>query len=55
MTSSLLGQGVAAMAAAVAAVAQMRAAAAVATAVGLLPRPSVSSHLRGRRLFIFLK
>ena len=34
----------------VAAVVTSAAAAAVATAVGLLPRPSVSSHLRWRRL-----
>ena len=40
-TSSWLGQGVAAVAAA------------AAMTVGLLPRPSVSSHSRGRRLFFF--
>ena len=31
------------------------AAAAVAAAVGLLPRPSLSSHLRGRSLLSFFK
>ena len=35
--------------------AQRCAVAAAATAVGLLPRPSVSSHLRWRRLLSFLK
>ena len=49
------GQGMAAVVAAAAA-AQMRAAAATAaTAVGLLPRPSLSSHLRGRALLSFFK
>ena len=43
------GQGVAAVV--VAAAAQNRAAA----AVGLLPRPSLSSHLRGRSLLSFFK
>ena len=51
------GQGVAAVVAAVAATARRRAVAAVvaAMAVGLLPRPSVSSHSRWRRLLSFLK
>ena len=44
-------QGVAAVVAAAAAAARWRAAA--ATAVGLLPRPSVSSHSRWRRLLSF--
>ena len=49
-------QGVAAVVAAGAAVARRRAVAAsvVATAVGLLPRPFVSSHSRWRRLLSFL-
>ena len=47
--SAWLGQGVAAV---VAAAAQRRVAAA-ATAIGLLPRPSVSSHSRWRRLLSF--
>ena len=46
------GQGVAAVIAVAAAVAQRRAVAA-ATAVGLLPRPSVSSHSRWRRFLSF--
>ena len=48
------GQGLAAVvaAAAVAVAARKRAAAA---AVGLLPRPSLSSHLRGRSLISFFK
>ena len=50
------GQGVAAAVAAAAAAARRRAAAAAATtAVGLLPRPSLSSHLRGRALLSFFK
>ena len=47
------GQGVAAVVTAAAA-AQWRAVAAAA-AVGLLPRPSLSSHLRGRSLISFFK
>ena len=43
MVSSWPGRGVAAVVAA------------AAVAVGLLPRPSVSSHLRWRKLFFFLK
>ena len=45
------GQGVAAVVAAAAAAA----AGAATTAVGLLPRPSLSSHLRGRALLSFFK
>ena len=48
------GQGVAAVVKAAAAAARMRAAAA-ATTVGLLPRPSLRSHLRGRSLLSFFK
>ena len=48
------GQGVAAVVAAAAAAARRRAAAA-ATAVGPLPWPSFSSHLRGRSLLSFFK
>ena len=47
VVSAWPGQGVAAV---VAAAAARRRAAAAATAVGLLPRPSVSSHSRWRRL-----
>ena len=47
------GQGVAAVVAAAVAAARRRAAA--AAAVGLLPRPSLSSHLRGRALLSFFK
>ena len=46
------GQGVAAV---VAAAAAARRRAAAAAAVGLLPRPSLSSHLRGRSLLSFFK
>ena len=46
------GQGVAAVVAAAAVVARRHAAAAV---VGLLPQPSLSSHLRGRSLISFFK
>ena len=46
------GQGVVMV---VVAAAPQRRAAATATTVGLLPRPSVSSHLRWRRLTSFLK
>ena len=53
-TSSWSGQGVAAVAAATVATAQMHATL-VVTAVRLLPGPFMSSHLRGRRLLIFLK
>ena len=52
------GQGVAAVVAAVAVVARRCAAAAArrrAAAVRLLPRPSLSSHLRGRALLSFFK
>ena len=50
------GQGVAAVVmAAAAAGARRRASAAAATTVGLLPRPSLSSYLRGRALFSFFK
>ena len=42
-------------AAAAAAAAQGHAAVAAVTPVGLLPRPSMSSHSRGRRLLSFLK
>ena len=45
------GQGVAAVVPVAAAAARRRAAA----AVGLLPRPSLSSHLRGRSLLSFFK
>ena len=45
------GQGVAAVVAAAAVAARRRAAA----AVGLLPRPSSSGHLRGRSLLSFFK
>ena len=48
-----LGQGVTAVIAAAAVAARRRAA--VAAAVGLLPRPSLSSHLRGRSLISFFK
>ena len=44
MVSSWPGQGVATVAAA-----------ATATTVGLLPRPSVSSHSRGKKLLSFLR
>ena len=50
-TSSWVGQGVAAVAAA----AQRREAVAATTAVGLLPRPFVSNHSRWRKLLSFLK
>ena len=50
MVSSWSEQGVAAAAAA-----QRRAAAAAVAVVGLLPRPSLSSHLRGRALLSFFK
>ena len=46
-------QGVAAIVAAAAAAGRRRAAAATATVVGLLTRPSVSSHSRWRRLISF--
>ena len=50
------GQGVAVVVAAAAAAVRRRAAAAAAAmAVGLLPRPSLSSHLRGRALLSFFK
>ena len=49
------GRGVAAVVAAAVAAARRRAAAAATTAVGLLPRPSLSSHLRGRALLSFFK
>ena len=50
------GQGVAAVVAvAVAARRRAATAAAAAAAVGLLPRPSLSSHLRGRSLLSFFK
>ena len=45
------GQGVAAVVTEASAAAQRRAVA----AVGLLPRPSLSSHLRGRSLLSFFK
>ena len=49
-TFSRLGQGVAAI---VVAAARMCAGAAASTTVRLLPRPSMSSHSRGRRLLFF--
>ena len=49
------GQGVAAAVAAAAARRRAAAAAAATTAIGLLPRPSLSSHLRGRTLLSFFK
>ena len=51
VVSAWPGQGVAAVVAAAAAAA--RRCAAAATTVGLLPRPSVSSHSRWRRLLSF--
>ena len=51
MVSSWPGQGVAAVATRVAAVAT--GAATAVAAVGILPQPSVSSHLRKRKLFSF--